>query len=309
MSGGADATRRGGGRSGFVAGLTAFGVLFGVLGASAVGLRLYLELAGVQLQKLGIHAPGGRQVAAVPRELSGWVQVGSDVLLKKDAQETLGTGNYVSRLFRQKDGEDASRPHVVDLHMAYYTDEIDPVPHVPERCFVGGGWQQAKDLGVIDIPMETRGWVPDESTRGQDYAGQQGVIYTVRLPNRWSDSPGSRVRLPRDVGPERPLAMKASEFVNGEQRIFAGYFFIANGGAAARASDVRALAFDRRNKYAFYLKVQVTSTTVSSGEELAEVAGDLLGEMIGEVMRVVPDWVEVSRGAYPEADDGAALVN
>lgn len=62
---------------------------------------------------------------------------------------------------------------------------------------------------------------------------------------------------------------------------------------------MRLLAFDLRSVYAYYLKIQVTSTSVSSGEELVARAGSLLSELMPEIMRCVPDWVEVEAGRYP----------
>jgi len=65
---------------------------------------------------------------------------------------------------------------------------------------------------------------------------------------------------------------------------------------------VRLLAFDLRNDYAFYCKVQVSSDRAKSAEELAEWAGSLLGDLLPEIMRCVPDWAEVERGTYPEGN-------
>jgi hypothetical protein len=38
---------------------------------------------------------------------------------------------------------------------------------------------------------------------------------------------------------------------------------------------------------------------VSTAEELAAEASSLLGELLPEIMRCVPDWVEVEAGRYP----------
>jgi hypothetical protein len=179
---------------------------------------------------------------------------------------------------------------------------IDTVPHVPERCFVGGGLQQARASQVIELDLAGRSWIADESVPAE-FAGRSGTIYTARLSNNpaYTDAPGRRVRLPRDVGPGSPLRMRVSEYIlpGGDQRYYAGYFFIANGGTAPNANDVRTLAFNLTDDYAYYLKVQVNSGSVGSVEELAELASDLLDDLMGEIMRCVPDWVEVEKGLYP----------
>jgi hypothetical protein len=86
-----------------------------------------------------------------------------------------------------------------------------------------------------------------------------------------------------------------------EQPFYAGYFFVANGGWVSSAEGVRLLAFDLRTKYAFYMKVQVTSVSgITSGEQLAKEAASLLDGLLPELMLCVPDWVEVEEGRYPE---------
>ncbi len=65
------------------------------------------------------------------------------------------------------------------------------------------------------------------------------------------------------------------------------------------AEEVRFLAFDLRNDYAFYLKVQFNSQSVSSYDEFAAVSSSLLSELLPDLMLCVPDWVEVQNGRYP----------
>ncbi len=132
--------------------------------------------------------------------------------------------------------------------------------------------------------------------------GIRDRLYPNRLhPHPYSDTPGTRVRLPRDITPEHPVPIRVSGFgESGKEQLFAGYFFIANGGVVANANDVRTLAFDLTSDYAYYLKVQVTSSSPSSGEELVERAASLLDGLMGEIMRCSPDWVDVETGRYPE---------
>jgi hypothetical protein len=116
---------------------------------------------------------------------------------------------------------------------------------------------------------------------------------------------GVPVRLPRDPG---AIEMKTLEFINpgAASRVYAGYFFIANGGTVARAEGVRLLAFNLTDDYAYYLKVQVTSDRVASAEELRDAASDLLNDLLPEIMLCVPDWVEVEAGLWPPDNPRAA---
>ncbi|MEM7621822.1 MAG: exosortase-associated EpsI family protein [Planctomycetota bacterium] len=271
-----------------------------LLAASAIGFTSAIGAYQVHLRKLPIEPPNGRTTAAIPTETVSWERVGPDRVMSKDVVETLGTENYVSRLYRLKESP-GDEPVVLEFHAAYYTGMIDTVPHVPERCFVGGGLQKGGSTDRLPMPMDTSQWVIDRTVE-PEFAGESGVLYTARTDNRRSDAPGQRVRLPRDVTPDRPIRMMVSAFVDqqGQGRLYAGYFFVANGGTVASANDVRTLAFDLQSDYAFYLKVQVTSSTVSSKQELTEHAGSLIGELMPEIMRCVPDWVEVQRGVYPD---------
>lgn len=273
-----------------------------VLLASAVGMGAAIRMGGIHLRKIPIHAPGDRQLSAIPAETPGWTRLGVDVTESAEVLEVLKTENYVTRSYLKRGtGEGDTPPMVLEFHAAYYTGMIDTVPHVPERCFVGGGLQQTRASRVVDVPMAGTSWARDV-TVPEEFAGRSGKIYTVRLSNNsaYSDSPGLRVRLPREVGPESPLRMRVSEYtLPGGRKYYAGYFFIANGGTVPNANDVRTLAFNLTDDYAYYLKVQVNSGTVNSVEELVEEASGLLDELIGEIMRCVPDWIEVESGLYP----------
>ncbi|MHA7814087.1 MAG: exosortase-associated EpsI family protein [Phycisphaerales bacterium] len=269
--------------------------------ASAVAISAYIRVKDVHLQKIPIYPENNRQVSNLPSLTPSWRQVGSDDIMSAELVETLGTENYLSRRYLRTRDADPKRPIVIDLHVAYYTGMIDTVPHVPERCFVGGGLQQSESSRVIDLPMDTSSWRVDPSVP-REFAGLSGEIFTVRLSNdpEMSDAPGRRVRLPRGISPEQPFQFRASEFINpGRGNVYAGYYFIANGGTKANANDVRQLAFNLEDDYAYYLKVQVSSSSFGSFEEFSEYSGELVGELIGEIMRCVPDWVSVQQGTYP----------
>lgn len=97
--------------------------------------------------------------------------------------------------------------------------------------------------------------------------------------------------------------MRTMRFTSKDQPdLYAGYFFIANGGTVCKAEEVRLLAFDLNSTYAYYAKVQVTSASVKSGEEMVRASGSLLDELMGDVMLCLPDWVEVQQGRYPAHD-------
>jgi hypothetical protein len=273
-----------------------------ILGGSAVGLRAAVSAMDLYLTKRPIYAADNRVVQAIPAETQNWVRIGQDMQENQATLEELGTQNYLNRGYiarevpgplRERGWKD--RP-VLDLHLAYYTGMVEAVPHIPERCMVGGGWQVTEGSQTVPVPLESAMWVADGSVP----ADLSGRVFTARLASngRYTDAPGSRVRLPLDPADIRMRVTQFTEPVSG-QSVYAGYFFIANGGTVPSAEQVRLLAFNLKDDYAYYLKVQVTSRQVSSAEELGVLTGMLMDDLLPEIMRCVPDWVEVRTGEYP----------
>jgi hypothetical protein len=281
----------------------AFFVVVVVLLASALGFGRLIEAYGIHLKKEAIYPPGGRLISSLPVETESWIQIGADQLMSSEMLEELGTENTVSRKYIQKESAMApgqKSPHVIDFHAAYYSGMIDTVPHVPERCFVGGGMRKSSVSEVLALPISTGEWVEDGSVPNE-FRGPTGAVYTAPTSWQYSDRRGFRVRMPRGTGPSNPVKMRVSEFL-GQQNdlaVYAGYFFVANGGTVATAEGVRSLAFDLTSDYAYYLKVQTTCASVGSKSEHAEVSASLIGELLPEIMRCVPDWIEVETGEYP----------
>jgi hypothetical protein len=222
----------------------------------------------------------------LPSETDSWIQVSQDRQLSAEIQETLGTTNHVSRFYQKKqpDGKGIR----VELHAAYYTGMIDTVPHVPDRCFVGAGMDLTGEAGEIPLTLDTSTWREDVNVPDH----RKGQIHKMRSQR------GEVVRLPRDAAKTRLRTMTFGS-PGSDRETYAGYFFVANGGTVARAEGVRLLAFNLDDYYAYYLKVQFTCTEAENLEEFAQAASSLLSEMYPELMRCVPDWVEVERGTYP----------
>ncbi|QYK47214.1 MAG: exosortase-associated EpsI family protein [Phycisphaeraceae bacterium] len=266
-----------------------------LLGLSSIGISAGIRAYGIYLSKLPIEAPDGRTLNSLPPETANWIKLGNDRIESADIVATLGTDNYLSRTYIEKNPADPTRPRVVELHLAYYTGMIDTVPHVPDRCFIGGGMTQGTNAQVLPLRMDRSRWFQDPDVPEE----MRGTIWRARLADdsRFTSRPGQSVRLPREPDAMRMRIMGFD--IPGGPRIYAGYFFIANGGHVPTAQDVRLLAFNLTDDYAYYMKVQCTSSTASSAEDLAAMSSELLSELIGEIMLCVPDWVDVQTGRYP----------
>lgn len=276
-------------------------VAIALLATSGAVLGISIRALGLYLQKSPIYPSTGLVMRDVPSETENWIKVGPDRFEDAETESTLGTTNYVTRTYEEKDPADGV-PRRIDIHVAYYTGSIDTVPHIPERCFVGGGMQIGSGTRVVGLPLDDSRWLPlRDAPEVMD-----GRAYTTTLARgTFSNRPGQRVLLPLDP---RQMQLRVTEFsLPGGPSLYAGYFFIVNGEHRSSAEGVRLLAFDLKTDYAYYLKVQFNSQRVESPEELAEIASDLLDDLLGELMLCVPDWAEVTTGAWPaESNEGPA---
>lgn len=264
-----------------------------VMAASAAGFGAGIRMTGIYLQKLPIYAPENRAVRAIPRITASWEQVGEDRLEKPEVLKALGTENYVTRTYRERFPSDPRKPATLEVHIAYYTGMIDTVPHVPERCFIGGGLDMISASSIYPVTLDQSDWVEDETVPST----LRGRIFTANAKDH-NNNRIRRVRLPRDPG---SISMNISGYAGPGGMVYtAGYFFVANGGTVARAEGVRLLAFNLEDDYAYYMKVQISSPFVSDAAELAALSGRLLDDLLPHVMMCVPDWIDVEAGTYPE---------
>lgn len=271
------------------------------LGAAGVGIKTGIERFNIYLQKKPIYAePVGdaeRVLRGIPTETARWIRQGMDLLVPPEELEVLGTSNYLTRVYVEKNPPAGRPARSVELHAAYYTGSIDTVPHVAERCFTGAGVSLVGGPWTLPLALDTSDWVP----AGDVPSDLAGRVFTTRLSNEYSTAGGGRrVTLPIDLTPERPLKLRITQYdAHKRGAYYAGYFFLGNGGWVSNAEEVRLLSFDLRQDYAYYAKVQFGSASVSSPEELAEVAGSLMNDLLGEIMTCVPDWMKVERGEWP----------
>jgi hypothetical protein len=277
----------------------AFIVSLLLLAGATAGLHAAIGALGIYLKKLPIEAD--RTMVQVPTETASWKQVGKDHREDPDVEKTLGTVNYVTRMYIEKSPADGKAPRLLEVHLPYYTGTVDTVPHVAERCMVGGGWQISTGSKVLPVVLDESAW-----RRAEPGDPEHPYLTSARLPNgAYSSAPGVEVHLPfelicgstQDGQRRNTVDLRITDFVepNSGARVFVGYFFIANGRLASSAEQVRTLAFDLKADYAYYLKIQVSSPQARTAEDLADTAGSLLSELMPEIMRCVPDWVEVEQ--------------
>ncbi len=254
-----------------------------------VGFKAAVKAFNIHLQKEAV--PLRRMFSRIPTQLDGWQTVGEDEIFDAATVETLGTNEYLSRIYVREDELVALR-----FHVAYYTDQIDAVPHVPERCMDAAGLSAIGGARHVQVSLAGMPRRQDELVNHRT-----GKPYVLTSALNRITRQRYEVRLPI-LPEEAALEMRVWEFDDDHgRRLFAGYFFIANGCATSRAEDVRTLAFDRTDEYAYYLKVEFAAEPL--GDEGIDVfvarIEDLLPDLLPEIMRCLPDWSEVERGLYP----------
>ncbi len=254
-----------------------------------VGFEASLDRLDMYLTKLPVDMQ--RSFAKIPKSVGSWEMMGEDNLLDDAMVETLGTTRYLDRVYR-----DATTNTVMHVHLAYYTGLIDPVPHVPDRCFVAAGLVERSLPHNVPLDLSRQGWreLPD---RIHGPSGDPYQAVTWRHPFT-----GERAEV---VMPMGDVELRTTEFQDPDQpqmRIHAGYLFLANGRSTPSPDGVRLLAFNLSERRAYYCKVQFTMGGPAGFEEadfVAVVAG-FMDEFLPEVMRCLPDWSEVERLDVPD---------
>ena len=250
---------------------------------SGIGFKAAVRLLNVHLMKEAV--PLRQSLPTLPSRLGDWKKVGEDKPLDDAVIETLGTEDYLDRHYAI-DGKPANG--LMSLHLAYYTGFIDTVPHVPDRCFEAGGWRKQTLPENFDMPIDRSGWRVDN-----DHVHSSGAAY--QLASYRHAITGEQITARMPVG---DFQLRVTEFQRPAQpdvRLYAGYFFIANGRTTASPWDVKSLAFNQTDKYAYYVKVQFTmfGDPDFEAEDFIERVSEFAPLLLPPLMRRLPDWAEV----------------
>ena len=254
----------------------AFLVVMGILLLSAVSLNAATQFLQLYFQKLSVDMR--KPIASLPDHLGDWVQLSLDQPMAPDIEQMLGTKQYISRAYvnTRVAGKDVVKAvenksykereilieqirhqyplAVVRLHTTYYTGMVDTVAHVPDRCYIAGGY------AVSDAtPHE---WNAVSRRLGHSFAS----------PFMTFEDQTSR----RDT-----------------QKLNVTYMFHANGDYRDNANSVRLALQDLRTRYAYYAKIELM-TISEDREGSAKVMDEFLEQLLPEFEKIMPDWKEVN---------------
>lgn len=268
------------------------------LAGSALGFRAAIDSLNVHLRKLPV--PLRESLDSVPVILGEWERVGEDVRYGADIETELGTKQYLLRTYERPGAGGRER---VQLHVAYYTGLIDTVPHVPERCWGAAGMIMTEQPHEVRLSIDGSAWGTSDAVNAATSQPYRTAVVKDPVTRR-----EQTVNLPQ--GEWIASVTEFQEEGDTRHRVMGGYLFIANGRATSSPYEVRNLAFDLTDRHAYYCKVQCTvvlPTDSATDEAFADMAGDLIGRAMPEIMRCLPDWPEWESGATadtqrPKAD-------
>lgn len=263
--------------------IRAYFIALAVLVAGGVGFRLLVAQLNIFLMKERVDLR--RPLDSVPTTLGRWQRIGSDSVFSETLIEELGTRSYLDRTYAVQGDP---RKGVMHVHVAYYTGTIDAVPHIPERCWAVGGLELTRNSEGVPIAVDRSGWQP---------LVRPGVEPGKYMSAVVRDSITAEIEpVTMPVGDIVLTTIEFQDPKRPEERQVGGYFFIANGSAVASSYGVRQAAFNLRDRYAYYCKIQLTNrgkVSDPSGslvEPFTREAAELLTELLPQVMRCLPDW-------------------
>jgi len=250
-----------------------------------IGFRIAVREAQAVLAKEPVDLR--RQLTSIPKQLGAWRSTGEDRMLTAELEEALGTRKYLDRIYVRE--TDRGREQSVMVHMTYYTGIIDAVPHVPDRCMAAGGWVTVDLPHNLPLPLDRSAWEPDQA--GTNLA--TGRAYPMVAFEHHVTGEPVIVRMPIGEFKLRTTEFRWSD--RPSERIFAGYFFVANGRTTPWPEGVRKFAFDLTSRHAYFAKIQFTmiAGADSTSDDFVEVVATLADEILPELMLCLPDWAAI----------------
>lgn len=262
--------------------------------AGGIAVRVATASLGIEAEKR--EAPLRQPLATLPTRLGEWRRIGEDRVLDSQVVEVLGTPHYLERTYAfERSGGTADPGSALRVHIAFYSGDPDEAPHVPEVCWVGQGMSIDGPAEIRPLRLSIDGVRIEDGLANLDTGEAYPIVDVVHPVTRIAEP----VALP--VG---ELALRVSRFVSPAEPgalQLGGYFFIANGRLTPSASDVRSLAFQLYQRYAYWMKVEFDAT-VPRGTGEAEAIDDyvarvesLLSSLLPELMKRLPDWPTLER--------------
>jgi hypothetical protein len=228
-----------------------------VLATAGAGMSVTMKKLGIVFQKEPLPLKKSLEYLD-ERDLTPYKVVSKEKIENPDTLKALGTEDYIQWVLEDTEQTDNSPTKEFLLFITYYKLP-GRVPHVPEECWTGGGYQQ---LGSEAVTFQI----------------DNGEGFNTNVPAKYL-----------------VFAPKKTSLWQGGERIPNLYFFKVNGRYAGSREDAR-LALNKnlfgRNSY--FCKVELVfnrSSTAPSKEQAVAACEKLLGVILPVLEQEYwPDW-------------------
>lgn len=235
----------------------AFVICVLVLAIAGGGMSYAMKKLGVVFEKEPL--PLKKSLSLLDTEnLNPYVVISKEEITNPDTLKSLGTEDYIQWIMQDSEKAHDSPVREYLLFITYYRLP-DRVPHVPEECWTGGGYQK---LGSDAVTLEI-----------DDHSG-----FKVKIPAKYLV-----------FGPRKGSAWR------GETRIPNLYFFKVNGQYAGSREDARLILNKNLfGKKSYFCKVELIfnrSSTVPRKEDVIKASEKLQAVVLPILEReYLPDW-------------------
>ena len=235
-----------------------------ILLLSAIGLEATVRFLGLEFRKRPVPLRQSfRQFDFA--QLGPEYRLAETHAISAEGLQELGTDEYLSCTLldtRRPSTDPFSR---VDVLITYYTGDPDQVPHVPDVCYLGGGFQQ---LGSEKLSLT----VPELGSAGKDI-------------------------------PLRQLRFGKQMF-GARQEATVFYLFSANGQYECDRERLRLILGNPFGRYAYFSKVEVSFPASSNMDRAGERGQEVLAKLLPVLVRDHwPDWQEVGKNSDAPAEN------
>jgi hypothetical protein len=235
----------------------AFVVCVLVLAAAGAGMSVTMKKLGIVFKKESL--PLKKSLEALDeKDLTPYKVVLKQKIQNPDTLKALGTDDYIQWILEDTGQADSSPVKECLLFVTYYRLP-DRVPHVPEECWTGGGYQKL---------------------------GSEAVTFKI------NDGKGFDANVPAKY---LVFALKKTDLWQGGERVPNLYFFKVNGQYAGSREEARiALNKNLFGKNSYFCKVELVfnRSSFAPSKEQAVTASEKLLAVILPILEQDhwPDW-------------------
>ncbi len=162
-----------------------------------IGKQFFSQGIGGPKEMLELRKPLGE----LRKDDLGHYKFKTNLKISPEVEDALGAKDYLSWVFVDSDIEDLKDPkRFIRLFVTYYSGGRDLVPHTPDECFLGAGYQaiQKENLRLTLNSMRTDLPIRALTFQKSDVFGndQPTVLYTFHCNGEFTETrDGVRVRI------------------------------------------------------------------------------------------------------------------